>query len=105
MTLRLIWETFIRGIAQEIRFKLFAIFCKPLLHIFAIHLLWIYAAIGFIFRLPIETAESDELVAEGTSSNKKDAVMACAVEACKLIQAYDMMQNKCKGRRGIDVPS
>ena len=53
---------------------------------------------GFIFRLPIETAESDELVAEGTSSNKKDAVMACAVEACKLIQAYDMMQNKCKGR-------
>lgn len=63
------------------------------------------AGMGFIFRLPIETAETDELVAEGTSSNKKDAVMACAVEACKLIQAYDMMQNKCKGRRVIDVQS
>lgn len=72
---------------------------------FAIHLLQIYVDVGFIFRLPIETAESDELVAEGTSSNKKDAVMACAVEACKLIQAYDMMQNKCKGKRAVDVQS
>ena len=72
---------------------------------FAVHLLQIYVDVGFIFRLPIETAESDELVAEGTSSNKKDAVMACAVEACKLIQAYDMMQNKCKGKRAVDVQS
>ena len=72
---------------------------------FAIHLLRLYVDVGFIFRLPIETAESDELVAEGTSSNKKDAVMACAVEACKLIQAYDMMQNKCKGKRAVDVQS
>lgn len=47
-------------------------------------------------RLPIETGDGDEVVAEASSSNKKEAVLACATDACRLIQAYDMMQNKCK---------
>ena len=50
-----------------------------------------------IFRLPIETSEGTEVIAEGTCSNKKDAVLACALDACRLIQAYNMMQNTTKG--------
>lgn len=46
-------------------------------------------------RLPIESSYGVEMIAEGTSSNKKDAVLNCATDACRIIQAYDMMQNKC----------
>jgi len=44
-------------------------------------------------HLPIESSLGNEIIAEGTSSNKKDAVLNCAIDACKIIQAYDMMQN------------
>jgi len=46
-------------------------------------------------RLPMESSYGVEMIAEGTSSNKKDAVLLCATDACRIIQAYDMMQNKC----------
>jgi len=47
-------------------------------------------------RLPIESSLDNEIIAEGTSSNKKDAVLNCAMDACKIIQAYDMMQNPAR---------
>lgn len=47
-------------------------------------------------RIPIETSEGSEVVAEGSGTTKKDAVLACATEACRLIQAYDMLQNQCR---------
>ena len=37
-------------------------------------------------HLPIESSLGEEIVAEGTSSNKKDAVLNCAMDACKIIQ-------------------
>lgn len=48
------------------------------------------------FRLPFDTDDGEEVIAEGCSSNKKDAVLACATEACRLIQTYDMMTNKTR---------
>jgi len=47
-------------------------------------------------RLPFDTDDGEEVIAEGTSSNKKDAVLKCATEACRLIQTYDMMTNRTR---------
>uniref|UniRef100_T2M5Q3 Kanadaptin n=1 Tax=Hydra vulgaris TaxID=6087 RepID=T2M5Q3_HYDVU len=47
-------------------------------------------------RLPIDVGDADFVIAEGSSSNKKDAILNCANDACKIIQAYDMLQNKSR---------
>jgi len=52
-------------------------------------------------RLPIETSTSDEVIAEGKASNKKDAVLACATEACRLIHAYDDILKKSREDQNV----
>ena len=56
-------------------------------------------AFGFWFnhRLPIEDASGEEIFAEGTSTKKKDAVVACAYEACRIIDAHGMLRNAMHG--------
>jgi len=44
-------------------------------------------------RLPIEDASGEEIFAEGSSTKKKDAVVACALEACRIIDAHGMLRN------------
>eukprot|EP00794_Sanderia_malayensis_P020608 gene20608-22641_t len=44
-------------------------------------------------KLPIENAAGEEIVAEGSASKKKEAVAACAYEACRIIDAHDLLRN------------
>lgn len=60
-------------------------------------LIFLQLSFFVIIRLPLDTDDGEEVVAEGTSSNKKEAVLVCATEACRLIQAYDSMRNKTRG--------
>ena len=50
------------------------------------------------YRLPIEDATGEEIVAEGSSTKKKDAVVACAYEACRIIDAHGMLRNAMHGK-------
>ena len=52
-------------------------------------------------RLPVDDASGQELVAEGSASKKKDAVVACAYEACRIIDAHGMLRNANHGESSL----
>eukprot|EP00116_Pleurobrachia_bachei_P003515 sb/3463777/ len=52
-------------------------------------------------ELPIDTTEP--VYAEGSSSKKKDAVLACAMNGCHLLDAYNVLRTSRKGNEDIET--
>lgn len=49
--------------------------------------------IGMFSRLPIETSEGDYIYGEATiAGKKKEAVLACALDACRILDAQGMLR-------------
>lgn len=56
-----------------------------------------------LFRLPVEGANGEALVAEATvSGKKKEAVVACALEACRLLDMHGILH---ASKHGIVQPA
>ena len=51
-----------------------------------------------VFRLPIDTATGEAVCAEAShKGKKKDAVVMCALNACRMLDAQDMLRHHVKG--------
>ena len=49
-------------------------------------------------RLPLETPTGEPLYAESTvKGRKKEAIVQCALEACRLLDAYDVLRGNTQG--------
>ena len=49
------------------------------------------------FRLPIDTANGEAVYAEASvKGKKKDAVLQCALNACRMLDAQDMLRHHAK---------
>ena len=52
-----------------------------------------------LIRLPIETASGESVYAEAShNGKKKDAVVMCALNACRMLDAQDMLRHHAKGK-------
>ena len=52
----------------------------------------------FLHRLPIDTATGEAVYAEASlKGKKKDAVVMCALNACRMLDAQDMLRHHAKG--------
>ena len=50
------------------------------------------------YRLPLETPTGEPLYAESTvKGRKKEAIVQCALEACRLLDAYDVLRGNTQG--------
>ena len=50
------------------------------------------------FRLPIDAATGEAIYAEASlKGKKKDAVVMCALNACRMLDAQDMLRHSAKG--------
>ena len=59
---------------------------------------FVYVCILFICRLPIETAAGSAVYAEASiKGKKKEAVVECALNACRMLDAQDMLRHHVKG--------
>ena len=48
-------------------------------------------------RLPVESASGEPVVAEGVASKKKEAIVACALEACRILDSYGVLRTATHG--------
>jgi hypothetical protein len=49
-------------------------------------------------KLPIDTATGEPVYAEGTSKGKKkEAIFLCALDACRVLDGYDMLRVSSQG--------
>ena len=57
-----------------------------------------YACIH-VYRLPLEDLSGQPMYAEGSQkSNKKEAVVKCALEACRLLDNEDVLRNPMRSK-------
>ena len=58
-----------------------------------------HSALSLSLRLPVDGPNGEVLVAEATvSGKKKDAVIACALEACRLLDVHGMLHASKHGQ-------
>ncbi|EDV22213.1 uncharacterized protein TRIADDRAFT_64173 [Trichoplax adhaerens] len=50
-------------------------------------------------KLPVETSEGNCIYGEGTAEKKKDAVVACALDGCRILEAYGMLRSSVSIKR------
>ena len=49
--------------------------------------------VGVVYRLPIDTASGESVYAEASvQGKKKEAVLQCALNACRTLDANDMLR-------------
>ncbi len=52
-----------------------------------------------MYRLPIDTATGEPVYAEASvKGRKKEAVIQCALDACRMLDAQDILRNPIHGR-------
>ena len=49
------------------------------------------------YRLPIDTATGEPVYAEATTGKKKEAVLQCALNACRLLESQGMLRRQPQG--------
>ena len=54
-------------------------------------------------RLPLETVSGESLYAEASGKVKKEAVVECALMACRMLDAEDVLRHSSKGRWSCDL--
>lgn len=52
---------------------------------------------GFSFSLPIDTISGETVYAEGSGRGKKEAVLECALTACRMLDAEGILRESRKG--------
>jgi hypothetical protein len=53
---------------------------------------------GFVLRIPIDTPTGEPVVAEVTQSgSRKDAVVACALQACRVLDRHGLLRKSTHG--------
>ena len=60
-----------------------------------------YITFFFIARLPIETLSGESIYAQATvQGKKKEAVVQCALEACRMLDAEGVLRHSMKSNTG-----
>lgn len=50
------------------------------------------------YRLPISTSSGEPVIAEAVAGKKKEAIAACALEACKILDHYGVLRTATHGQ-------
>ena len=48
-------------------------------------------------RLPIDTVSGEAVAEASVKGKKKDAVLLCALNACRMLDAHDILRQPAKG--------
>lgn len=60
--------------------------------------MYVYDIPVLLCRLPIDTASGEAVYAEASvKGKKKEAVLQCALNACRMLDAQDMLRHHAKG--------